>query len=446
MDRRPPTKPVTPDARRAAAALLAVLCAAVGVTCATEGQLRTANVLAPAASERAPTTATAMASSAESAAVELAAPSGAISVETAPAPRPRLQHFCGALKELSRQSRDQHVRVLWYGDSHTYADFLTHAVRSPLQRRYGNGGPGFVHLGLSPYRHGGVKASRSGPWRQEPAAPSRSTRFSDGVLGLGGIRTVPESAAASATVELNRGAVEERAEWQLWYRFPERAAALTVQVDDGEPRSLSGASSAGSKIQRATFEGTVAGRFLVRGAAGAPQLFGAAVESGRPGVVLDTLGINGARAATPLAWDDQSFLSLFAARQPDLVVLAYGTNEVFATEDPERYHEHFDRLLERLRRSNVRFDCLLVGPTDVAAPGGASHSRVASIDQVERAASERLGCAYFSIYQAMGGEGAAARWAAEHPPLAAKDGVHLTPRGYEDIGARIADVLLAACE
>jgi lysophospholipase L1-like esterase len=163
-------------------------------------------------------------------------------------------------------------------------------------------------------------------------------------------------------------------------------------------------------------------------------------------VVLDTLGINGARAATPLAWDERSFVALFKERRPDLVVLAYGTNEVFAAHEPERYHDHFTRLLKRLRRSQVPFDCLLLGPTDVAAPGGGSHPRVAPIDQVERAASEQLGCAYFSLYQAMGGEGSAARWAAERPPLAAKDGVHLTPRGYEEIGARIADVLLAACE
>ena len=55
--------------------------------------------------------------------------------------------------------------------------------------------------------------------------------------------------------------------------------------------------------------------------------FGAVVESDKPGVVFDTLGLNGARMVTALAWDETSFRAELAHRVPDVVAIAYGTNE-----------------------------------------------------------------------------------------------------------------------
>jgi hypothetical protein len=63
-----------------------------------------------------------------------------------------------------------------------------------------------------------------------------------------------------------------------------------------------------------------------------------------------------------------------------------------------------------------------------------------AIDQVEARAANELGCSYFSPYQAMGGEGGYARWAAES--LVARDRVHLSPAGYTRLGGLVVEHLL----
>ena len=55
-----------------------------------------------------------------------------------------LATFFGGLTELKNGMRKEHVRVLWLGDSHTNADFLSGTVRSALTAGFGDGGPGFV--------------------------------------------------------------------------------------------------------------------------------------------------------------------------------------------------------------------------------------------------------------------------------------------------------------
>ena len=60
--------------------------------------------------------------------------------------------------------------------------------------------------------------------------------------------------------------------------------------------------------------------------------------------------------------------------------------------------------------------------------------RVAALDEFQRALASDVGCAYFSLYAAMGGSGGFAAWMRERPQLAASDGVHLTISGYKRLG------------
>ena len=61
-----------------------------------------------------------------------------------------LAPFFESLASLERGEQGT-VRVLHYGDSHTAADFITTAIRRPLQKRFGDAGRGFVLLG-QPWR------------------------------------------------------------------------------------------------------------------------------------------------------------------------------------------------------------------------------------------------------------------------------------------------------
>jgi hypothetical protein len=70
--------------------------------------------------------------------------------------------------------------------------------------------------------------------------------------------------------------------------------------------------------------------------------------------------------------------------------------------------------------------------------------RAAEFDRAIESAAKDSGCGFFSLYRAMGGEGSMARFVAETPPLAIKDHIHLTARGYEKLGAALATEILEA--
>lgn len=408
------------------------------VTCA--GAARGPGAQAPAsspppaeASASAPRDAASLASSAVPQPAASGLPPGALS---------GLPRFQAALRGLASGARREPLRVLFMGDSHTAADFFPDALRKSLQSRYGSAGPGYLYVGLGVYRHAGVKVEREGKWRVRPKQPSLWMRQDDGVFGLGGIRVVPESEGSRVRMELQKDAVRGTAAWDVAYRLPTKSARFRVTVEGDAPRIVDHAAGGAGAIGHFAFETPPGAAVVIDGAASEPEIFGVVVESQGPGVVVDTLGINGARIGTPLAWEAEPWIAEARRRTPLLFVLAYGTNEVGDQVAPFRYGPELASLVGRVRAAAPDAECLVVGPTDRAGPDFATLPRVAEIEAVEERTARENGCAFFSAFRAMGGEGSLRRWAAEEPPLAAPDHVHLTPRGYGELGAALSGLVL----
>jgi lysophospholipase L1-like esterase len=361
-----------------------------------------------------------------------------------------LPNFYAALHDLRLGKRQEHVRVLWLGDSHTAADFWTDSVRQPLQSRFGEGGAGLVLLGLRMYRHGMANLSRTGKWRTMPRTPSATQPHRDGALGLGGQAAAPISRNATARIELARTLdwAKGPLRWQVLYRLPHATSRFTVR--SGTEVAVEVTEGAGemraSGLHGIMIETQGSLSLSFDGFVDEPELFGVIVEGGTPGVVVDTLGINGARAATPLAWDADAWIEEVKARDPSLVVLSYGTNEAGDTALLSVYEEHYGKLLERLRAGAPHSDCLIVGPTDRVGRDWVSMPRVQAIDEAQRRIASELRCAFFSPLDAMGGPGGLKRWAFGKPKLARRDRVHLLPSGYRQLGGTMAEELFSSFE
>jgi lysophospholipase L1-like esterase len=417
------------------ACVVASLCALVALTCASVQQ---APPVAASSDHLAPARVSVN-------------PAGASSAAATPPrqpeakPRVELPLFYRSLGQLAAGTRTDPVRVAWLGDSHTLADFWTGTVRQRLTERFGAGGPGFLQAATQSYGRAGARVEVSGTFRREPKSPSKIVVQLDGVFGVAGTRVVAEP-AARLTIEAGASASKPPLHVDVFFRLPSPAddfqlvtgsstasarAATAATIGDKGVRAWSRAIEDGSKVE-------------LRVTNGHPELFGIAVESQRPGVVIDNYGINGARVGTTLAWDESTFTAMLRSRAPTLVVLAYGTNDVVSELGAERLAEQYRVLVSRLRAAGAN-ECLLLGPPDLFRDG-ATHPRVTLIDATERAIAAELGCAYWSAFEAMGSAGGFARWLQEAPPLAAADGVHLTAAGYERLGSLLSDDLLASYE
>lgn len=426
---RPPAAPKPESSQAPSAAAPAESIAAASASAAPAAEPEPAASESPAASNMAET----WAGSAESAEGN---------------PLPRVARFYEALAALKDKKRDKPVRVMWLGDSHTQADFWTGALRSTLQSRFGKGGPGFVHIGWNEkkYRHGDVRIRVQGAWHIEPSTLVTMKKFDDGVLGLGGVRLVPSDAGARASLSVDAAAVPGKVRWDVAFRLVDPAASLTITATGASPVTVSSRDAdkgAAGGIRHATLESPGPGGTLEVAPNGQAELMGVVIESSEPGLVVDTLGLNGARVVSALALDEAAWVPEVARRKPDLVVLAYGSNESSDLKfNAARHASNVEALLRRIRSGAPNADCVVFGPID---RGGKKYGdTIEQINAAQREAATHAGCSFWSGQRAMGGKGSMAKWEGENPPLAQADLLHLTAKGYERLGSMLARDLLQA--
>lgn len=358
-----------------------------------------------------------------------------------------LPNFYRALNELALGRRAQHVRIAWYGDSHTAADFLTGEVRRQLQARFGNGGPGFVRVGVRNYRHDDVLSERFGKWAREPDSPASHELQADGVFGLAGMRSTALRSSSQAKLRLQLAARkllrDEPLTWELIWRLSKPRAQFTVQVGSNKPIKVnysgsvprtdleSGLRVRASQLMGLSLQAKPGDHVRLHRTLSQPEFFGAVIETQRPGVVLDTLGINGARIRTALGWHPGNWLGELAERDPQLVVLAFGTNEVGDARPVSDYAGYFREVLVRVREVAPGADCLLIGPTQRVDSDWQPLKRATEIDQMQHQIAAELGCASYSLLSAMEAGGGFRAWVKER--LASSDRIHLTAAGYRQL-------------
>jgi len=351
-----------------------------------------------------------------------------------------LASFRTAARAVRRGEPGRLVRVAHLGDSHTAAESLTGRLRELLQAELGDGGHGFVVPAWADARmHRGVILRDGGGWTVDRVRYVPDVDPGDRLYGIGTVG-VRASAAGTWAQITARGS-----SFDVYYLEAPSGGSFEIRVDDGAPERIATA----APEPRAGFRRVSApnGRHVIDLRAvgdGEVRLFGVEVEHPGPGLVYSSLGVTGARASTPLEWNEGLFTAQLARLSPDLIVTMYGTNDLFADDyTVDGFGTSLSRLLARARAAAPSASCLVLAPPDVArrTNGGPFASIPTLPALVARAKDEatRAGCAFWDTLATMGGPGSILAWGTARPPLAGRDRVHLTRGGYE----RLADALAA---
>jgi lysophospholipase L1-like esterase len=353
-----------------------------------------------------------------------------------------LGHFHDALADLADERRSEHVRVAWLGDSHAQADFWPDAIRRGLQNKFGNGGLGFLHVGMNGYRHAGIRFDIQGKWRMRPKMPSTIQPWPGGALGLGGVLNAGFAGNRVVSMDLVDDRLKgKKLKIDLCYRYGLDADDFSLQIGDAEPERFDRRAGVQGKLEHIERTVTAPATLKLRVKNGRPDFCGLVIETDAseegPGVVLDTLGINGARYATALAWEEASWAAEVKRRPPDLFIFEYGGNEAGdGIVKPEKYRQNALDLIARARRIVPEASCLVIGPSDRVD----AEQRIAQVVPIFKQAAEESGCAFWNTYEVMGGKGSLRLW--RDTDRAADDGVHLKPKGYTEVGALLlADLM-----
>ncbi len=359
-----------------------------------------------------------------------------------------LAHFHAALTRLQSGAPEQpKLRVVVYGASGTAADLWTAYLRTYLQTRFGDGGPGFVppvrHRSWS--RHAEYKIESSKRWSQHKTGSK--TASPGGLYGLAGVAMAAEHPGATGSLTPASRATSSRGvdSFELFYLVQPEGGRLSLQIDDLPPEIVDTRGPAGPGYRRFSVPPGPHALNLRTLDRREVRIFGVVAERPDRGVVLDTLGIDGAGAAVHLGADEALWSDNLRRRAPDLYLLAYGTNEAFDSDfDADRFAGHLRELTARLRRAAPEASCVLMSPGDHGRPDGdpGPAARLARAREVELAVAAEAGCAVWDALDFMGGPGAMAEWVTADPPLARPDHVHATARGAVLTAMALADALL----
>jgi lysophospholipase L1-like esterase len=354
-----------------------------------------------------------------------------------------LSAFFKALDDMKSGRRIEPVRVAHYGDSHIAADILTAEIRRQFQHDFGDGGPGYI-ITRNPFstpRRGVISGATSG-WSVDGIGKNAGN---DGFYGLAGISLTTNKPDERMWLETSCN------HFEIYYMTWPGGGTIDVTVDGAsvldQPMSLNSDLPEPDYYSYDTISDGVHRIEIRTRTPGRTRILGIVAEHIAPhsGISYDVLGINGARLVRLTSWNSNILVDNVIQRKPDLIILAYGTNEV--TDDNwtvESYTRLLAGILDRFRRAAPEASIIVYGPPD-RADNPVAGSKMPQLIEAQRRAAKQVGAAFWCSYDAMGGAGSMNNWVSQG--LGQGDHVHLTGQGYLKMGDMFyADLMKAYAE
>ena len=188
-------------------------------------------------------------------------------------------------------------------------------------------------------------------------------------------------------------------------------------------------------------------KFTVRVESGRVRLYGVEFSKSRPGVLYSSLGVNGANITLlGHAFNGAHWTAQLHHYKPDLVVLAYGTNESgFPKFIDSTWAGEMKVVVKRLQAALPDASILLMSPMDRGERNDRGEietiATMPRLVKIEAKVAEETGVAFFNTFQAMGGDGTMARWYAAEPRLVGSDYIHPMPAGAKIVGGLLYEAL-----
>jgi lysophospholipase L1-like esterase len=355
------------------------------------------------------------------------------------------------------------VHIIQIGDSHTAGDMITNGWREELQRRYGHGGRGVLAAGrpYAGYLTWGVTASQTAGWEVNSifgrgyanyGRPLGISGFSQTVRAegesLGVTADTPDQAfdritvcaitePGAGTITLRLGFATER--WEL--DAPQRETQCRT-MDSDYPQLGASLRTEDDRVVTITSFATM---------------------KREGGVVLSNLGVSGSQLVHQGRSTDAVAQAELRTYAPDLLVIAFGTNEGFSQQlTPSEFEATLRAQVTRFRQFMGRdVPILLIGAPDaetrnrgladnfgapVACEGGwYTPTLLGELRARQRRVAQEMGLAFWDWNAAMGGRCSAVDW--RNRELMRGDHVHFNQDGGARIGRMIfADLERAAAE
>ena len=366
-------------------------------------------------------------------------------------PTRALDHFYFALANTETKKSGAITRITHYGDSPITNDGITGTARRLLQEKFGDAGHGFILVDRpwEWYSHQSITFTSSSGWSDDSLM---NPVTKDGMFGLGGVTFRASEGKSARFAPATSGDTGKNFSClDVYYLAQPGGGQFSVSINGESSETVStDAEEAKSAFREIKAARSGANAFEIKTVSGGVRMFGVVLENDGPGIVYDSLGVNGAYAGLlARVMNESHWAEQLQHRQPDLLILNYGTNESEYASDEQmtRYERDLREVVRRMRAALPTVSILIVSPMDRGkhAAGG----RVITLDSIpkivemQHRVARDLGCGFLNLFAAMGGEGTMARWHEGRHHLVGGDLTHPTADGAITVGVLIYNAIVA---
>ena len=349
------------------------------------------------------------------------------------------------LKQLKAKLHQSSCQIVHYGDSQIEGDRITGYVRNRLQLAYEGGGPGFFPIKVV-YNQNSIDINATGNWVRYAFFDRKQRRtVKHDMYGLFATysRFTPYSkdtasmpvSKASFTLKPSKKSYARLQNYTIFglhYGNAHSKIAIRVYegsnllrkdtlISDGKYHNYKISFATTPKELRVELEGRVSADF-----------YGITLDAAR-GVRMDNVAMRGEAGRIFTRMNYENYRQMSVDRQPDFFIFQYGGNTIPYMKTDQQLKEYVEGLIYNMnwvKRANPKAMFMLLGPGDMTTSRNGkrlTYPFLPKLNELMKEEALKNGIAYFSMYEAMGGENAMITWVKEG--MAASDYVHFSPKG-----------------
>lgn len=357
-----------------------------------------------------------------------------------------------------QKADDDKVRIMYFGDSQIEGDRISGVLRNYLQSEFGGCGPGLMAV-KEAYDNFKIVKKSADNWQKRMGFANylKSTTENKYFGATGYVHEIKKGSNgdglmlnASISLSPNKSyysLANQYEELRLIYNDLNDDCVLKIKGENED--SLLVILDQTNQVKEKVIPTSNLGESLNLEYKGldSPSVYGICLEC-EEGVVVDNIAWRGSSGMEFSKWDQENLRQQFQILEPSLIIYHYGVNVVpYLTDNFDYFERMVSKQLRTLKRLAPNSAILVIGVSDMSEKEGSNYVSYRNIEKIrdaQKRAAFANGCAFWDVYELMGGENSMPAWVFAKPSLAAKDFTHLNHRGAKIIGEKLYQALMEA--
>lgn len=351
-------------------------------------------------------------------------------------------------------------RIMHYGDSQIEGDRMTSFIRYKLQRQFGGSGIGLQPM-VSLYGYQiSLKHTASDNWLRYTAFGNVDTTLEHNCYGALGCfarftpnrndTILPDTTIHEAWIELTgsgrtwSGSAAFH-QCRIFFGNNQEPVLYELYTNDTLYDADFLPVSNGLEIKQWHFDQPpMKLRFSFHGSV-SPDFYAIALDDGQ-GVAVDNIPMRGSSGLVFTKIDQDMLKEMYDLLNVKMLILQFGGNVVpYIAENYIYYEKWFSGQLRTLRKLFPDIPIVVIGVSDMSTKEKdrfVTYPNLEKIRDAMKSASFSAGCAYWDMFEAMGGRNSMPSWVYAQPQLATSDFVHFNQRGARVIAEMFYNALI----